>query len=129
VQRALGLLLALAGLAAAGCDPGYGFRGRVREPGACTEGADTPAPVAGATVELRCPDRAEPYLSAESAPDGTFAARKLGTLPAGCTVEVKKRGFAPRTYAVADLCGVSIDAGDHCASISVDPLLSAAAPR
>lgn len=123
MQRALGLSLTFAALTAAGCDPGYGFRGRVREPGPCGEGADAPAPVAGATIELRCPDHAEPYVSAESALDGTFEARRLGTLPAGCTLHVRKRGFAPRTYAVADLCGVSIDAGDHCASISVDPLL------
>lgn len=123
-DRALALALVASGMA--GCDPGYGFRGRVQEPSACTEGADVATPVAGAMVELMCPDRSDPYLGAESTADGAFSARKLGTLPAGCTLRVTKRGFAQRTYAVADLCGVSIDAGDHCASISVDPLLSRA---
>jgi len=86
------LLLFLCAVPAVACDPITSVQGRiVRSPVA---GGGAPAPVTGATVNVKCKDlRPEEGITTTTDLNGTFSLSTVGgVLPDACTLDVTAKG-------------------------------------
>jgi hypothetical protein len=102
-------LAATAALTFLGCGYPHTFVGAVTAlPADC--GSQTAAPdaaLAGATVTARCPGSPASALSFTADARGHLRGQLERPLSLACELVVSKDGYAPRTYAMKDVCAVT----------------------
>lgn len=109
------LIAALAGgiLSVTGCDPGHDITGLVRD--------QAGAPIASASVDLRCPIRT--YLDRHTSTDssGRFHLRKIGCLEMACVVSIATNDRNVKQFTVRDSCKkTTFSCPNGCQIVQID---------
>jgi hypothetical protein len=100
------------------CDPGFEFRGSIRD--------TTGAPVVGAQVSVECSGA---FARAETGAGGRFQYSALGWCPGSCTVQVRAPGYAPWGRPVLDYCKTRPrHIRDACLEVVADIVLAPSTP-